>query len=499
MVDEQEHGHAGMEAADELLTLTEALSLLNISRPTMYRLLDAGAVKGLKAGTQWRFRRADLMAYLQRGPAATASASVPEDVLDAELAFFAAQVGTPVPAVSEESELAPGEQKGAHLASLIIKLAIAQRASDIHLEPTRMESDTQGVLRLRIDGVLHEVRHMPQNVYGVLLARLKTMAEMNVEERRLPQDGRMHALCDGKPFDLRVNTVPSVYGESMVLRLLPQSDVMLGLEKMGLLPEMLAQLRQLMHRPNGLVLFTGPTGSGKTTVLYSCLLEVIQPGLKVLTAEDPVEYVLPGTLQCQVNRRAGLTFAALLRAFLRHDPDVIMCGEIRDLETASILTQSALTGHLALSQMTIDSAVAALVRLEEMGLEPYLIASAMSGVLCQRLVRRLCDACKVPVDIPEETLQGLELPEALWRGGTFYRAVGCPACRAFGYRGRIGIYELLVMDHHLSQLVARHAPEAELTRVAVETGMTTLLMDGVQKAMQGQTTLEEVLRVLGAR
>jgi len=482
---------AADKPSEELLSLDEAVKFLGTSKPTLYRLLGQDEIKGLKVGRQWRFRRADLTAYMERGPVAVAAA--PKEDLDMELSFFAAQLSEPEPDQSGDPET-----KTVRLAHKIIQLAIQSKASDIHLEPNNEDF----LLRLRVDGVLQETRRLPSSTRESLTARFKTMAEMDTNEKRLPQDGRIPVRHEDKDFDFRVAVIPSMYGEAVTMRILARQDVLLGLDKLGIAPEDLHQIRGFMQQPNGIVIATGPTGAGKTTLLYSCLQEVVSVEKKTLTVEDPVESVLPYTTQTQVHKKAGLTFATVLRSFLRQDPDVILVSEMRDLETAQIAVEVSLTGHLLLTSLHTGDAPSALLRLLDMGIEPYLASATVAGVVATRLVRRVCDDCKQPVDLSAEPTLGY-IAQLAAEGGyeipadaVFVRGVGCEQCRGRGYRGRMGLYEVLPMTEALTEAVLRRAPVEELTDIAVERGMRTLLADGVRKAAEGLTTIEEVMRVV---
>ncbi|MBI2217629.1 MAG: type II secretion system ATPase GspE [Candidatus Rokubacteria bacterium] len=375
------------------------------------------------------------------------------------------------------------------LVNLLIESAIAAESSDIHIEPFE---DTLRI-RYRIDGLLYDQESPPRRLQAAVTSRIKIMAEMNIAERRLPQDGRIRVTVQGRRVDIRVSTVPTVHGESIVMRLLDRSSVFLPLERLGFPPETLRKFESLIKRPHGIVLVTGPTGSGKTTTLYGALDKINSADRKILTVEDPVEYQLKGVNQIAVKPKIGLTFANGLRHIVRQDPDVILVGEIRDLETAEISIQAALTGHLVFSTLHTNDAPAAITRLQDMGVEPYLVASVLEGVLAQRLVRRICAACRVretpePADL--EAL-GLDVDPAtpLWRGK------GCDECRSTGYRGRTGIYEMFVIGEDVRSLVLRRASSREIRRWAIDNGMTTLRMDGWLKAREGVTTIEEVLRV----
>lgn len=410
-----------------------------------------------------------------------------------ELAFFDEQLSQEEPDTSGDPET-----KTIRLAHNIIQLAINAKASDIHLEPNANEF----LLRYRADGVLQEIRRLPTSTRESLTARYKTMAEMDINEKRLPQDGRIAVRHEDKDFDLRVAVLPSMYGEAITMRILAKQDILLGLDNLGLVPEDLRQIRDLMQQPNGIVIATGPTGSGKTTLLYSCLQETANIEKKTLTVEDPVEFVLPYTTQTQVSKKVGLTFAAALRSFLRQDPDIILVGEMRDLEVANITVEAALTGHLALTALHTNDAPSALLRLLDMGIEPYLISATVTGIIATRLIRRVCENCKQPQDLSADpTLSyiaqlaaegGYEIPA----DAVFVRGTGCEECRGRGYRGRMGLYEVLTLTEPLTEAVLRRAPIEELTDLAVAGGMRTLLADGIRKAVEGHTTVEEVMRVV---
>ncbi len=371
----------------------------------------------------------------------------------------------------------------------IVAAAVALRASDIHVEPT----DDRLAVRFRIDGVLQEQESLPPAMRMALVSRIKIMAALNIAEKRLPQDGRMRLAVRGHEIDLRVATAPSIHGESVVMRILDRSNLALDFASLGFDPGLTAQLLPILHRPHGIVLVTGPTGSGKTTTLYAALAELNTADRKLLTVEDPIEYRLPGVIQTQVAPGIGLGFSAALRSFLRQDPDVMMVGEIRDIETAQVAVQAALTGHTILSTLHTNTAAGAVTRLIDMGVEPFLIASSLNAVLAQRLVRRLCPHCRVPAPASAEIRAGLGGLVAANDG--FFAAVGCDACGGSGYRGRVALLELLVMDETLARLVLARAEAREIERAAVAAGMRSLLRDGIAKAGAGLTTLEEVLRV----
>ncbi|WP_310474881.1 ATPase, T2SS/T4P/T4SS family [Sandarakinorhabdus sp.] len=371
----------------------------------------------------------------------------------------------------------------------IVAAAVATRASDIHIEPT----DDRLAVRFRIDGVLQEQEALPAAMRMALVSRIKIMAALNIAEKRLPQDGRMRLAVRGNEIDLRVATAPSIHGESVVLRILDRSNLALDFASLGFDADLSAKLLPILHRPHGIVLVTGPTGSGKTTTLYAALAELNTADRKLLTVEDPIEYRLPGVIQTQVAPGIGLGFSAALRSFLRQDPDVMMVGEIRDIETAQVAVQAALTGHTILSTLHTNTAAGAVTRLIDMGVEPFLIASSLNAVLAQRLVRRLCPHCRVPAPVPPELRA--TLGSHLAATDSVYAAVGCEACGGSGYRGRVAVLELLIMDETLARLVLQRAEAREIERAAVASGMRSLLRDGIAKARDGLTTLEEVLRV----
>jgi general secretion pathway protein E len=375
------------------------------------------------------------------------------------------------------------------LVNLLVENAIGARASDIHIEPFE---DTLRI-RYRIDGVLFEQEAPPRRLQAAVTSRIKIMSEMNIAERRLPQDGRIRVTLQGRRVDIRVSTVPTVHGESIVMRLLDRSSVFHPLEQLGFSPAIRARFEEMIKRPHGILLVTGPTGSGKTTTLYAALDKINSPDRKIITVEDPVEYQLKGVNQIPVRAKIGLTFATGLRHIVRQDPDVILVGEIRDLETAEIAIQAALTGHMVFSTLHTNDAPGAITRLEDMGVEPYLVSSVLEGVLAQRLVRRICDACRVPEVASPADLEALGVDV----NGTYdlFRGKGCDECRGTGYHGRFGIYELFPITEAVRSLVLRRASTPEIRRSAIEGGMIPLRLDGWQKARDGLTTLEEIMRV----
>jgi len=368
--------------------------------------------------------------------------------------------------------------------------AVKERASDIHIEP--MEKDL--VVRFRIDGVLFEITRPPKQAQAAITSRIKIMGELNIAEKRLPQDGRIRIKSAGKDIDIRLSTLPTSHGERIVMRLLDRSAVLLEMSQLGFLDRQYKVFSHLIEQPHGILLVTGPTGSGKTTTLYSALSTINTPDKNIITVEDPVEYQLPGIGQIPVNRKIDMTFANGLRAILRQDPDVIMIGEIRDLETAEIAIQSSLTGHLVFSTIHTNDASSTVTRMIDMGVEPFLVASSVIGILAQRLVRMVCKHCRQPYTPSDEELQniGLDRSEIV---DPFYNAVGCPRCLNKGYSGRKGIYELLPVDDKLQSIVLQNSDANEIKRAALSSGMITLRMDGVEKIKRGWTTVEEVLRV----
>ncbi len=375
------------------------------------------------------------------------------------------------------------------LVNSVLFQAVRQRASDIHFE-----SFERGlVVRYRIDGVLYPVLTPPKHLQASIIARLKIMAGLNIAEKRLPQDGRFAIRTAGKDVDLRVSVLPTSHGERVVLRLLEKENRLLNLTEMGFSGERLSAIHQLIQLAHGIILVTGPTGSGKTTTLYAALSQINAPDKNIITVEDPVEYQLLGIGQMQVNPKINLSFAAGLRSILRQDPDVIMIGEIRDRETAEIAIHASLTGHLVFSTLHTNDAASAATRLIDMGIEPFLVASSVVAVLAQRLLRKICPDCKRPYTASAEELSRLELPPT--SSVTLYRGAGCAACSQTGYRGRTGIFELLVLDDEVRRLIGAKADSSAIKQAAIAKGMVTLKQEGAEKVIQGQTTLEEVMRI----
>jgi type IV pilus assembly protein PilB len=377
--------------------------------------------------------------------------------------------------------------------NLLITQAVADRASDIHVEPT--ERDLR--IRFRVDGVLHEVMQSPKSIQNGVISRLKVMSEINIAERRIPQDGRMSLNVSGKPIDLRIATLPTVNGEKVVMRILDKGRAMLSLDDLGFRDDVLSRYETSYKKPYGTILVTGPTGSGKSTTLYATLNIINEPHRNIITVEDPVEYRLAGINQIQMNTKAGLTFAIALRSILRADPDVILVGEIRDRETAIIAIEASLTGHLVLSSLHTNDAASTPMRLVEMGVEPFLVVSALDCVLAQRLARRLCDHCKEPYQPTESELTEVGWPaDQTYEWPTLHRAVGCAACGRTGYRGRFAIHEVMLMTEEIERLVIERRSTEDIKKAAVMQGMATLREDGLRKVAQGATSLEEIFRVV---
>lgn len=393
-------------------------------------------------------------------------------------------------AASGDVEEVANETPIVRFVNLVIAQAVQDRASDIHFEPFEDEFK----IRYRVDGALYEMSPPPKNLALPVISRLKIMADLNISERRLPQDGRISMKLGGKQVDLRISTLPTQFGESVVLRVLDRSAVNLDLENIGLPKPVYDYVCEAIQQPNGIFVVTGPTGSGKTTTLYSCLRKVNTIDTKLLTAEDPVEFDIEGIMQVAVNEAVGMTFAKALKAFLRQDPDIIMLGEMRDLETSQIAIQASLTGHLVLSTLHTNDAPGAVTRLVDMGVEPFLISSTLMGVLAQRLVRTICKKCRTPFEPTEHQLTLLNLSPHDVGDKSFYYGRGCANCNDSGYKGRKGIFELLVVSEPIRALINERAPTAVIKQKAVELGMVTLREDGLRSIFDGDTTIEEVIK-----
>ena len=377
------------------------------------------------------------------------------------------------------------------LVQMIITDAIAQRSSDVHIEP--LENRLR--VRYRIDGVCHEVQSPPKRLQGAIISRVKIMSGMDIAEKRLPQDGRIQMRVSGRDVDFRVSALPASHGESVVLRILDRESVLIDIEQLGFDPEDHERFRRIIRRPNGIFLVTGPTGSGKTTTLYAALNELNRPDTKIVTAEDPVEYTLSGVNQVEVNSRIGMTFGRILRSVLRQAPNVILVGEIRDRETAEVAIQAALTGHLVFSTLHTNDAPSALTRLIDIGVKPFLCASAVMAVMAQRLVRVICEECKEPYDPGRARLKAAGLTDEQIDGTTFMHGTGCRNCANTTYRGRLGIFEMMQMSPTLRELAFNCAPRSDIARAAEQAGMVTLRGDGIRKVLGGITTVDEVLRI----
>ena len=373
---------------------------------------------------------------------------------------------------------------------LVLQEGVKAKASDIHFEPFEHEFR----IRLRIDGSLYEMAPPPKNLASAVIARVKVLSSLNIAERRVPQDGRIKTTISGRQIDLRVSTLPTQFGESVVLRILDKTVVNLSLEALSMQDDIKEGIRAMVGRPNGIFIVTGPTGSGKTTTLYSALKEVNTEDVKILTAEDPVEYEVEGIMQVPINHQVGLTFAAALRSFLRQDPDTIMVGEIRDLETAQIAVQASLTGHVVLSTLHTNDAPGAVTRLIDMGLEPFLISASLEGVLAQRLLRRICKVCRTAYEPDKEVITMLDVDALEIANRKFYFGKGCPECNRSGYRGRQGLFELMTISDPIRTLITQKSPTLVLKQKAIEVGMRPLREDGLRCIFDGHTTIEEVLK-----
>jgi type IV pilus assembly protein PilB len=409
---------------------------------------------------------------------------------DDELAAAAAAAGrdgpTDLTSVEALAESAPVRK----LLNMVLLLAIRDGASDIHFEPF----ETEFRIRLKADGVLQEMVPPPKHLAFAITTRIKVMANLDIAERRLPQDGRIELNVGGHPVDLRVSVLPTLFGESVVMRVLDRGVVSLDLEKVGMEPAMLRNFREVIKRPNGIVLVTGPTGSGKTTTLYSALSELNEVDDKLITTEDPVEYDIDGIVQVPIDAEIGNTFAACLRAILRQDPDRILVGEIRDVETAEIAVQASLTGHMVFSTLHTNDAPSTVTRLRDMGVPPFLITATVEAILAQRLVRRICSNCREEVVPGADVLADLELTTDQTIGKKFYRGRGCEKCNRTGYKGRLGLFELLIMNDELRDMVMRNASTEDLREAARRNGMVTLRESGMEGVFSGTTTAEEIIR-----
>lgn len=378
------------------------------------------------------------------------------------------------------------------LVNLIILRAVKEKASDIHIEP--FGEDTLKV-RYRIDGILHDVMSLPRNLQLAVISRIKIMSDLDIAERRLPQDGRIQVNVTGRKINIRVSILPAVTGENAVLRILDPSSILLKLDSLGFSPDILPNFLSLIKKPNGIILVTGPTGSGKSTTLYTTLNLLNSTEKKIMTIEDPVEYKLKGISQVQAKPKIGLTFAAGLRSFLRQDPDIMLVGEIRDRETAEIAVQAALTGHIVLSTLHTNDAPSSVIRLIDMGIEPFLISSSVIGVIAQRLIRKICPKCKKGIKITTDMKKILDEYEISSNEITLYKGEGCPYCKDTGYKGRVAIFELMIITENIRDLITQNVSTGKIREAAVKEGMCLLKIDGIKKVCEGITTIDEVLRV----
>ncbi|MEO8292310.1 MAG: ATPase, T2SS/T4P/T4SS family [Actinomycetota bacterium] len=413
--------------------------------------------------------------------------------IDGQVEALVSEASSQIEGDDAQIEAAVEEAPIVKLVQAIMTQAVGDRASDVHIEP--MEKDVR--VRFRVDGVLHEVMHSPKNIQGGLISRLKVMADMNIAEKRVPQDGRISMKVGGKQLDLRIASLPTVWGEKVVIRVLDKSSALMPLEQLGFQPEPYKKFELSFRRPYGAILVTGPTGSGKSTTMYATLNILNDDDRNIITVEDPVEYRLPGVNQIQVNPKAGLTFASALRSILRADPDIVLIGEIRDKETATIAIEAALTGHLVLSSLHTNDAPSAISRLAEMDVETFLISSAIDCVVAQRLARQLCERCKEAYVPQQAELLAAGYPEWQWPEiGELYRAAGCSACSNTGFRGRLGLYEVMPMSEELERMTVERASADQMKAVAIEQGMISLRDDGLAKAVMGLTSIEEIARVV---
>jgi len=466
----------GFEDARLLVAMADPANLFALDDIRTITGMDLQPVVATAADIESAIRKYSRMDESVQKMASEASTAVEDEMADLERAAQSLEEGPIVKMVN-----------------LLISQALADRASDIHIEP--MEREVR--IRYRIDGVLQEVMRSPKNIQAGLISRLKVMADINIAERRVPQDGRIGLTVGGKSIDLRVATLPTVFGEKVVIRILDKSSVLLKLEELGFLDQSFKRYQEAYTKPYGAILVTGPTGSGKSTTLYATLNIVNKVDRNIITVEDPVEYRLPGINQMQMNVRAGLTFASALRSILRADPDIVLVGEIRDHETALIAIEAALTGHLVLSTLHTNDASSTLPRLVEMGVESYLVASAIDCVVAQRLARKICPKCREGYRPNHAELEQAGFPEFAWDDiKELFRPVGCTACSKTGFRGRLGLYEVMTMSEEIERLVVERASSEEIRRSARRDGMITLREDGLEKIRLGITSIEEVLRVV---
>jgi general secretion pathway protein E len=454
--------------------------------------LDLYAIDALKLRTDCRIKvyvskESEVLEAVERyfGSGSSTMERIIEDIPEGELHYLQTEDNEDIDHLRDMAQEAPVIR----LVNLIISKAIESKASDIHIEAF----ENQLKVRYRIDGVLYDTESPPKRLQAAIISRIKIMAEMNIAERRLPQDGRVRLRVMGKKVDLRVSTIPTIYGESVVMRILDRSSIMLDLDDLGFPPHSKKQFEALIRKPHGIILVTGPTGSGKTTTLYAALDKINSPDKKIITVEDPIEYQLTGVNQIQVKPKIGLTFASGLRSIVRQDPDIMMVGEIRDLETAEIAIQSALTGHLVFSTLHTNDAPGAITRLLDMGVEHYLASSCLEGILAQRLVRVVCRSCGQELEPDQQTLRLMGRDNI--NGLKICKGKGCKECNFTGYRGRVGIFELLIINDEIRQMILEKTSTNVIRQRAIALGMTTLREDGWDKVRQKITSVEEVLRV----
>ncbi|MCK4626086.1 MAG: Flp pilus assembly complex ATPase component TadA [Phycisphaerae bacterium] len=489
-------GRAG-EQADDLLNMDQAIAMLKTSRPTFYRWLRAGKIKSMKVGRQWRFYRADIERFLK--------GQEPKIELPTDIGPLVKSLDDRLRKLGGISPSAPDTEPVSRAAVLIIVLGATMRASDIHIEPYVKSA----VIRCRVDGVLHPVVEFDIRLLPAIVERFKQLSACDVHEKALPQDGRIMITFKEKKgqveLDIRICFLPALVGEAVTLRILRPDQINLSIDSIGHAPADREKLLRAIEAPHGLVIISGPIGCGKTTVLYACLVHLISPGIKVMSVEDPVEYLIGGMVQVPVRQKEGLTFARATRSFMRSDPDVIMIGEIRDFETLMIAHQAALTGHLIMTTLHTDDAVGALKRMLDMGAEPFMIADATKLISAQRLVRCVCKACSTPDEPSAKVLMRAE--EMAGAGGlqwealekNFRKPVGCSECGQMGYRGRTLIAEMLEVTPEIGQALRGGASADEMRAIAVRGGMTTMAADGIRRAAGGEITLDEVFRVMSLR
>ncbi|MFC1889940.1 type II secretion system ATPase GspE [Thermodesulfobacteriota bacterium] len=470
------------------ISMDDSEMMLAISDPTNLAPLDDLALLFSKPIQPILAQPDNIMNEINRlyDLASGTAASMVEGLDDEMMDILATELEEPKDLLDES-----GEAPIIRLVNSLLFQAVKERASDIHIEP--FERDVSA--RFRIDGVLYDIVKAPKRFQSSIISRVKIMAGLNIAEKRLPQDGRIRIKLAGKDIDIRVSVIPTSHGERIVMRLLDKTNVLLTLDQIGLSGDKLVQIRRLIHASHGIVLETGPTGSGKTTTLYAALSEINSPEKNIITTEDPVEYQIDGIGQIQVNTKIDLTFARGLRSILRQDPDVIMVGEIRDLETAEIAIQASLTGHLVFSTLHTNDAPGAITRLIDMGIEPFLVSSSVIAIVAQRLLRVLCGACREHYEPTDEELKEIGLNRDELADGRLYRSSGCEACLNTGFSGRTGIYELLMMDEEIQNLVMKNVDSSTIKRAAISRGMLTLRQDGAQKVLTGETSIREVLRV----